>query len=105
MLLHVALGDRQVSELTAFDRRPHHGRADPSPVVADGRSHAVDLGWGLEPIEYPSDGSGLVFWDSGAELIPVENLPPQAGEDPHERSAQRRRVRSPEGGLPLRRPP
>lgn len=82
VLMHVALGDQQVSELSALiaARTMHVPIHHPTP---EGRSLSVDLGWGLAPIVYPSDGSGLVIWDSGAQPIPFENLPPTAGEDPH----------------------
>ncbi len=33
---------------------------------------------------YPSDGSGIVLWDSGSPAIPLVGLPPRDGRDPHE---------------------
>jgi len=88
VLLHVALGDHQVSELTAFIEARTLGIPIHRPVTATGRSDEIDPGWGLEPVEYPATGSGpagsaIIVWDSGAPLIPFDNLPPSAGEDPH----------------------
>ena len=84
MLLHVAFGDHQVSELSAMVAARTMGVPIHRPVTADGRSGEVEPGWGLESITYPSDGSGLVIWDSGSDPIPFENLPPATGRDPHE---------------------
>ena len=53
------------------------------PVTADGRSGEVEPGWGLDTLEYPSDGSGLVVWDSGSDPIPFEQTTPTTSRDPH----------------------
>ena len=83
MLLHVAFGDWQVSELSAFVAARTMGIPVHQPVTAAGRSREVEPGWGLEPLTYPSAGSALVVWDSGSDPIPVENVPPSTGRDPH----------------------
>jgi hypothetical protein len=88
VLLHVAQGDHQVTELSALVAARSMGIPIHRPVAAEGRSDEVEPGWGLDAIAYPAsadgaDGSGIVFWDSGAPLIPIEQLPPRAGEDPH----------------------
>jgi hypothetical protein len=84
VLIHVAFGDWQVTELTAFVEARTMGVPVHRPVTADGRSEEIEPGWGLDTIEYPSAGSGLVIWDSGSDPIPIPNIPPSTGRDPHE---------------------
>ena len=84
VLLHVAFGDHQVSELTAMIAARAVGATIHRPVTADGRSGEVTPGWGLESTTYPSTGSGLVIWDSGSDPIPLGNVPPSGSRDPHE---------------------
>lgn len=84
VLLHVAFGDHQVSELTAMISARAVGATIHRPVTADGRSGEVTPGWGLESTTYPSTGSGLVIWDSGSDPIPLGNVPPSGSRDPHE---------------------
>ena len=84
VLLHVAFGDWQVSELTAMIAARTMGVPIHRPVAADGRSAEVQPGFDLDSIEYPSDGSGLVIWDSGSDPIPFANVPPSTGRDSHE---------------------
>ena len=54
----------------------------PSPPTA--ACGEVEPGWGLDTLEYPSNGGGLVIWDSGSDPIPVPNEPPRTSRDPHE---------------------
>jgi len=84
VLLHVAFGDWQVSELTAMIAARTMHVPISRPVAAAGRSEEVTPGWGLSDLVYPSTGSGLVVWDSGSDPIPVPNVPPSTGRDPHE---------------------
>ncbi len=84
ILLDVAYGDWQVSELTALVAARAMGATIHRPITADGRTDAVDLGWGLETTEYPSDGSGITLWDSGSDPIPFDGVPPSTSRDPHE---------------------
>jgi hypothetical protein len=84
VLLHSAFGDWQVSELGAMIAARTMGITIHRPVTAEGRSREVDPGWGIDTTTYPSDGSGLVIWDSGSDPIPIENEPPRTGRDPHE---------------------
>ena len=64
------------------------------PVTADGRSGEVEPGWGIDTLDYPSDGSGLVIWDSGSDPDPD-----RADRTEHEpRPAQRPAQRSPTSG-------
>ncbi|MDO8362354.1 MAG: hypothetical protein Q7V88_05620 [Actinomycetota bacterium] len=84
VLLDVAFGDHQVSELSALIEARTIGAAIHQPVAIDGRWAEKDAGWGLEPITYPFDGSAIIVWDSGMEPIPFENLAPREGDDSHE---------------------
>ncbi|CAB4572602.1 MAG: hypothetical protein F2534_12810 [Actinobacteria bacterium] len=84
LLLHVAFGDWQVTELSAMVAARTMGVPIHRPVTAEGRSGEVVPGWGLDAIEYPSDGSGLVIWDSGSDPIPFDNVPPRTSRDSHE---------------------
>jgi hypothetical protein len=84
VLLHVAFGDWQVTELSAFVAARAMGATIHRPVTADGRSREVDPGWGIESTEYPSEGSAIVVWDSGSDPIPLENVPPRTSRDSHE---------------------
>jgi hypothetical protein len=84
VLLHVALGDFQVSPLAAEVEARTIGARVHVPVAAAGRLKEVRPMWGIEPIEsYPFRGSAIVLWDSGSYDIPLANLPPRAGRDPH----------------------
>lgn len=84
VLIHVALGDWQVTELSAFVEARSLGIPIHRPVAEDGRSAEVEPGWGLESIEYPSSGSGIVYWDSDSTPIPFEATPPRSSRDSHE---------------------
>jgi hypothetical protein len=84
LLLHVAFGDHQVTEISAMIAARTMGIPIHRPVTEEGRSREVEPGWGLESITYPGEGSGLVIWDSGSDPIPVENLPPSTSRDSHE---------------------
>ena len=84
ILLDVAFGDWQVSELSAMVAARTMGVTIHRPVTADGRSEEKEPGWGLETTKYPSTGSGIVVWDSGSDPIPLEPRPPSTGRDPHE---------------------
>ena len=84
ILLDVAFGDWQVSELSAMVAARTMGVTIHRPVTADGRSEETEPGWGLQTTEYPSTGSGIVVWDSGSDPIPIDARPPSTGRDPHE---------------------
>jgi hypothetical protein len=84
VLMDVAFGDHQVTELSAMVEARTIGATIHRPVAADGRWQEVDPGYGLESTTYPSDGSAVIVWDSGMEPIPFENLPPRVGDDAHE---------------------
>jgi len=84
ILMHVAFGDHQVSELAAFTEARTLGLAIHRPVAAEGRSREADPGWGLDTLSYPSAGGGIVVWDSGVAPIPVADVAPDDPHDPHE---------------------
>lgn len=84
VLLDVAYGDQQVTELSALVAARTIGATIHRPVAADGRWEEVEPGWGLESTTYPSSGSAIVIWDSGMAPIPFENLAPREGDDSHE---------------------
>ena len=84
VLLDVAFGDHQVTELSAMVEARTIGATINQPVAADGRWDEVEPGWGLEPTVYPSKGSAMIVWDSGMADIPFDNLAPREGDDSHE---------------------
>jgi len=93
VLMHVAFGDWQVSEITAMIAARTMGVPIHRPVAADGRSREVEPGWGIATIEYGVDTSGLVVVDSGSDPIPVEQEAPRTSRDPHEDPRADRDVR------------
>ena len=93
VLFHVALGDHQVAPVTAEVAARTVGarvwdRLDP------GRSADRDPFFGIPPLDrFPYAGSALVVFDSGpvtaanpegTPVAPTANVPPSAGQDPHE---------------------
>jgi hypothetical protein len=83
VLLHVALGDHQVANIATEVQARTLGLRVHRPVVADGRSTAVEPWYGIESLTYPYDGSAVLVWDSGAPVPPDGNEPPREGNDPH----------------------
>jgi len=83
VLMHVAFGDWQVSELTAMVAARTMGVPIHRPVTADGRNREVDPGWGIDTLTYGTDTSALIIWDSGSDEIPLDALPPSTSRDPH----------------------
>lgn len=97
VLIHAALGDHQVSTVTAEVEARTAGIPIHRPTYLADRDPWGDDAWGLDAIAYPSAGSGLVIWDSGADLPPLGNVPPRTGEDPHSdprKSAQAQQQKS-----------
>ncbi len=83
VLMHVAFGDWQVSELTAMVAARTMGIAIHRPVTADGRSREIDPGWGIDTLDDDADTSALVVWDSGSDPIPIDDIAPSTSRDPH----------------------
>ena len=84
VLLNVAFGDHQVSMWAAEIMARTIGADVHQPALEDGRHPDTEPYWGLDPVEFPSDGSALIVWDSGAAVPPTTNTPPREGVDPHE---------------------
>ena len=94
VLLHVALGDFQVTNFAAeVEARTIGARVmDTALMTTPDRHWEIDPFFGLEP--FPRDGGGailpwsgsaIVYWDSGNLLPPNWNVPPLPdGGDPHE---------------------
>lgn len=82
VLMHVAFGDFQVADITAFNEARTIGARYRAPLLADGRAF-IDYTAGLEPIDsYPATGSAIVLWDSGVPSPPLTNTPPRGEGDP-----------------------
>jgi hypothetical protein len=82
VLVHVAFGDFQVADLTAFVLARTAGIPYREPLLADNRAF-VDLTFALDEVPtWPHDGSALVLWDSGGPSPPVGNRPPRGELDP-----------------------
>ena len=93
VLLHVALGDFQVTNVSAEVEARTIGARVMDTALLPGRHWTVDNGFfGMEG--FPRDGDGsllpwhgsaLVYWDSGNYVAPNANVPPlEDGGDPHE---------------------
>ncbi len=98
VLLNVAFGDHQVSNWAANVEAWTIGASTHQPILDPGRWPNVDKLFGIPRIaNYPFDGSGIVYWDTGpvrpdpdnpGETIgvpppPMANVPNRGGEDPH----------------------
>ena len=92
VLMHVALGDYQVTNHSAEVEARTIGARVMQTALAPGRHWALQRYWGLTPFKktragaiVPWSGSALVYWDSGNILPPNGNQPPlEEGGDPHE---------------------
>jgi hypothetical protein len=88
VLLQVAFGDHQVTPFQADVEARTIGARIHSPILAAGRSPQRKPSWGIPTIaSYPFAGSAIVYWDSGATVVPrvpIGNVPPREGSDPHE---------------------
>jgi hypothetical protein len=88
VLLHVALGDHQVSQYQADVEARTIGARIHRPAFAPGRSLQRRPAWGIPALPArPYAGSAIVYWDSGPQVTgppPLENVPNRVGRDPHE---------------------
>ncbi len=99
VLLDVAVGDHQVAQITAENEA--RTISDGHNTGAVGRLPAYDPGrtfdkiplYGITPAGDLTVGSAIVMWDSGpirdggalgTDVPPLGNVPPRAGNDPHE---------------------
>ena len=98
VLMQLAYGDHQVSNLTAEVEARTIGAEYYEPTLVPGRHWADEELFGLDPIAEGSEGSALVYWDGGPKAYngtiglgtdpaPLTNLPPREddgyGDDPH----------------------
>jgi hypothetical protein len=92
VMLHVALGDFQVANVSAEVEARTIGARVLQTALGPGRHWEIQPHFGLTPFSRSSDGailpwngSALVYWDSGNLLPPNANVPPsEDGGDPHE---------------------
>jgi len=75
VLLHVAIGDHQVSPLGAHMMARSVGAKMVTP--------AVRSAFGIEEAAMPYEGSAIVEFDFGLPAAPITNTPPFEGGDPH----------------------
>ncbi len=84
VLLHLAFGDHQVSNVATEIEARTIGASIHQPAIAPGRHTDVDPYFDIPAIpSYPFDGSALIIWDSGSPAPPIVNLAPSMGVDPH----------------------
>jgi hypothetical protein len=95
VLMHVAFGDHQVTNVAAEVEARTIGARAHVPALDPGRIPGGEPLWRIPPIEaYPYGGSALVYWDSGPPREgdqgvvnpPLTNTPPgdpEHGRDPH----------------------
>ncbi|MGI9019488.1 MAG: hypothetical protein ACR2G3_02110 [Solirubrobacterales bacterium] len=95
VLMHVAFGDHQVSNLAADVEARTIGAYTNAPALDPGRIPAGDPLWSIPAIpSYPFGGSAIIYFDSGPPREgdqgvvnpPLTNTPPDApeyGRDPH----------------------
>ncbi len=105
VLMHVVLGDHQVSELSASLRRGTHARpADPPAGHRPGPQPARPSPAGARRRwSTPFTGGGLVMWDRGPAPIPLTDTR-RAGHGTHTRTPRSLDAQRRKAGLPLRRP-
>jgi hypothetical protein len=85
VLLHVALGDHQVTTYAAKVQARTIGAAALAPWADPGRDTDRQPLFGLEAIRGRRHaGSAIVLWDSGSPVPPKTETPPREGEDSHE---------------------
>jgi hypothetical protein len=109
VLMHGALGDHQVSQFAAEVEARTIGASVRTPYADRGRYAGRVPIFDIPAItRFPFAGSAFVLWDSGpirtvngaqhgTAVPPAPELPPRAGDDPHEyprRSAAARRQKS-----------
>jgi hypothetical protein len=87
VLMHIAYGDHQVSNVQADVEARTIGARLRVPALAAGRSPDVVPYWGIRRAPAPwFRGSAMVVWDSGTPSPPTTNTPPSEpayGTDPH----------------------
>ena len=94
VMFQPAFGDHQVANVSAEVAARTIGAAVDPQSLEPGRSPDKTAQWGVPRIDaYPYRGSALVYFDTGAfsaanqrgtPAPPTGNVPPRAGQDPHE---------------------
>jgi hypothetical protein len=85
VLMHIAFGDHQVSNVAADTEARTIGASTNCPSLAGGRSPGTFTLWNVPCIAaFPFAGSAIVYWDSGSDVAPLADVPPAGGHDPHE---------------------
>jgi hypothetical protein len=85
VLLLGAVGDHQVSEFALQIEARTMGVPAHVPLAAPEREHGGERDYALPPIpRYPWSRSAYFLYDTGAELSPLDNVPPRIGHDPHD---------------------
>jgi hypothetical protein len=84
VLMHVAFGDHQVSNVAAEVEARTIKAGVRLPALDPGRHSDTPPFYAMRKFQdYPYSGSALVYWDSGSPTSPTTNQPPRAGTDPH----------------------
>ena len=83
VLLHVAFGDHQVTNVSAEVEARTLGAPLMVPALADGKHWEQDPFF-IATAPYPHRGSAMVYWDSGNATPPNGNIPADHDGDPHE---------------------
>ncbi|HEX4661636.1 MAG TPA: hypothetical protein VH307_29930 [Streptosporangiaceae bacterium] len=84
LLVQEVFGDHQVPNIATETEARTLGLPAYAPELQPGRSADVVPFWGIRPIrQFPYAGSALFVWDSGSPPVPLSNIPPTAGHDPH----------------------
>lgn len=79
-----AFGDHQVSTLTAEVAARTANVPAHKPAWKPGRLWEQEPLWGIASMpKTPYRGSGFFIWDSGSPAMPLGNIPPNTGQDPH----------------------
>ncbi len=86
VLMHIGLGDHQVSNYAAKVEARTVGARAFAPWADPGRDTDKDPLFGIPAITGASyDGAAVIaLWDSGSPVPPKTETPPSEGEDPHE---------------------
>ncbi len=85
VLMHVGLGDHQVTTYSAKVEARTIGARALAPWAEPGRDSDRQPLFGLGAIRGRSaKGSAIVLWDSGSPVPPKTETPPREGEDAHE---------------------
>ncbi len=85
ILLHPAYGDHQVASLSVEVEARTIGARLHWPAFGTKVARDNRLLWGIHRWdEDRTRGSAMVYWDSGTPNPPDGNIPPEAGQDPHE---------------------